>query len=123
MTVHTVRIYVEPPRGGAEEAVNNWVENHNQWEHDSVEHELTEATAGIDDDGTLYARGDWRFIQEETADELLDDLEERLQNFQGGLWYRAGYHACDHDEDEPTPCSWEDTREWGDVPDNIPTIA
>lgn len=123
MTVHMVRLIVEPPKGESEEAVNNWVENHNQWEGDPIDHKLTETTADPDGDGTTYARGDYRFIQQETADELLDDLEDRLQSFQGGLWYRLAYHACDHDEDEPTPCSWEDAREWGDVPDDIPTIA
>jgi len=120
MTVHMVRLYVEPPRGEADEAVNNWVENHTQWGDDPVSHELRETTTGLDGNGTTYVRGDYRFIQNETADELLDGLEDRLQSFQGGLWYRIGHHACDHDEDETTPCSWENTREWGDVPEDIP---
>lgn len=122
MTVHMVRLMVEPPRGEAEDAVNNWVENHTQWDDDPVNHDLRETTVGVDDDGTTYVRGDYRFIQDETADELLDNLEEQLQSFQGGLWYRAGYHACTNDEDNPQPCSWEDTREGGDVPDDIPTF-
>ena len=122
MTVHMVRVCVEPPRGEAQEPLNNWVENYTQWETDPVEHELRETTTETDG-GTTYARGDYRFVQEETADELLNDLEDRLQNFEDGLWYRLAYHACTHDEDEPTPCSWEDTREWGDVPEDIPTIA
>ena len=105
MTVHMVRLMVEPPKGESEEAVNNWVENHNQWDDDPVAHDLTEATAEIDGDGTTYARGDYRFVQEETVDELLDDLEDCLQDFQDGLWYRLAYHACDHDGDESTPCS------------------
>ena len=105
MTVHMVRLMVEPPKGESEEAVNNWVENHNQWDDDPVAHDLTEATAEIDGDGTTYARGDYRFVQEETADELLNNLEDRLQDFQDGLWYRLAYHACDHDGDESTPCS------------------
>ena len=123
MTTHMVRLFVEPPKEEAEEAVNNWVENHTQWDDDSVSHELTETTADLDGDGTTYARGDYQFIQEETADELLNDLEDRLQNFEGGLWYRLAYHACTHDEDDPEPCSWDDTRESGGVPEDIPTIA
>ena len=122
MTVHMVRLMVEPPKGESEEAVNNWVENHNQWDDDPVSHDLTETTAD-DGDGTTYARGDYRFIQEETAGELLDDLERRLQDFEDGLWYRLTYHACKHDEDGPEPCSWDDTRESGGVPEDIPTIA
>ena len=123
MTVHMVRLIVERPKGESEEAVNNWVENYNQWNDDPVSHELTEATAHLDGDGTTYARGDYRFVQEETGDELLDDLERRLQDFQDGLWYRLAYHACDHDGDEPAPCRWEDTREGGDVPEDVPSIA
>ena len=123
MTVHMVRLIVEPPKGESEEPVNNWVENHNQWDNDPVSHELTETTADFDGNGTTYARGDFRFVQEETADELLNDLEDRLQNFQDGLWYRLAYHACAHHEDNPQPCSWEDTRESDDVPEDVPSIA
>lgn len=117
-----VRLFIEPPKGEAENAVDNWVQNHTEWAEDPVKHSLTETTAGVDGSGTTYVRGDYRFIQNGPAMTLLDRLEDRLQSFQGGLWYRIGYHACDHDEDNSSPCSWEATRENGDIPDDIPTF-
>jgi len=122
-----VRLLIEPPKGNAENAVNNWVQNHTEWTDDPVAHELVETNAGVGGTGTAYLRGDYRFIQNETATELLDDLESRLQSLQGGLWYRLGYHVCDHDEQQGTPCSWTDpnseTREHGTIPADIPTLS
>lgn len=117
-----VRLFVEPPKGEAENAVNNWVQNHSEWTGDPVSHTLTETNTDIDGSGTTYLQGDYRFIQSEPVDDLLSDLEARLADFQGGLWYRLGYHACDHDEDQSTPCAWDERREGGSVPDAIPQI-
>jgi hypothetical protein len=78
-------MFIEPPKGNAESAVGNWVQNHNEWTDDPVDHSLVEMTAGVDGDGTTYVRGDYRFIQGETPSELLDALESRLQSLQGGL--------------------------------------
>lgn len=119
MTVHMVRVILEPPKGEAESAVDNWVQNHTEWDDDPVEHTLTERNTEEDGSGTDYVRGDYRFIQEETPDALLDDLEDRLQSFQSGLWYRLKYHECTHDEDNPKPCSWDQVREADDVPGDI----
>jgi hypothetical protein len=119
-----IRLFLEPPKGNSESAIDNWVTNHNEWTDDPVSHSLTETNADIDGSGTTYARGDYRFIQEETPTDLLDDLESRLQNVQGGLWYRVGYHQCEHDEENGTPCQWDDlhTCENGDIPTDIPTF-
>jgi len=123
MTVHMLRVFIEPPKGDAENAVDNWVSNYSEWTADPVEHSLTEATAGIDGSGTAYVRGDWRFIdQGESPTEILDDLSGRLQSFQGGLWHRLGYHLCSHDEDQPHACSWDQSLEWGTIPSDIPEI-
>lgn len=122
MTTHMVRLFIETPKGNAESAVDNWVENHNGWTSDPVEHTLTETNTEIDGSGVDYLSGDYRFIQEESVDELLDDLESRLEGFQGGLWYRVGYHECSHDEDLPGSCSWEEQRESSDVPSEVPTF-
>lgn len=122
MTVHMVRLMIEPPKGEADSAVDNWVRNHNEWTGDPQEHSLTETNTELDGSGTEYVRGDYRFIQEEGADALLDDLEARLQDLQGGLWYRIGYHSCDHDESDRSGCSWGEVRENGSVPSDIPTL-
>lgn len=120
MTVHMVRIMAEQPKGNAESAIDNWVQNHNEWTDDSVDHSLTETSADIDGKGTTYVRGDYRFIQDSTVTDLLDTLERRLQSLQGGLWYRIKYHECAHDEENPRPCSWQETREGGTIPSDIP---
>lgn len=119
MTVHMVRLFLEPPRGEADSAVDNWVQNHNEWTDDPVDHSLIETT---DEDGNTMVVGDYRFVQDSTVTELLDTLEDRLSSLQGGLWYRIGYHACTHDEDDPQPCSWDEKRENGTVPDFVPSI-
>lgn len=123
MTVHMVRLMIEPPKGEAQTAVDNWVQNHREWTDDPVDHRLVAANTAIDGTGTDYIRGDYRFIQEETADALLDDLESRLDSFQSGVWYRLGYHACTHDLDNPQPCHWDQTREGGTVPADVPEMA
>lgn len=123
MTTHMIRVYVEQPKGNAESAVQNWVENYTEWTADPVTHGFTEANTKLDQSGTTYLRGDWRFIdQGEDPTAILDDLSGRLETFQGGLWHRLGYHACDHDEDTPTPCAWEQSVESGNVPSEIPTL-
>lgn len=124
MTVHMVRLYVEPPNGNAQQAVSNWVANYSQWEGDPVEHGLTETTTEpYGDGGTAYLAGDWRFLDErEDPTAVLADLHDRLESFQGGLWHRAGYHVCEHDEGEPSACGWEQTVEGGTVPADIPTF-
>lgn len=98
MTKHMIRLLLEPPIGEADQAVNQWVQNHNEWADDPVSHSLTETTAEIDGPGTTYVRGDYRFYQDTPATSLLDDLETRLQGLQGGVWYRIGYHVCPHDD-------------------------
>jgi hypothetical protein len=119
MAVHMVRVFAEPPKGEAESAVDNWVSNYAEWDGDPIDHTLTETTVGID--GTQHVRGDWRFEdQGEDATNILRDLSERLQSFQGGLWHRLGYHVCSHDEDNGGPCSWGEMVEWGSVPSDIP---
>jgi len=68
-------------------------------------------------------RGDYRFIQEETPEALCRDVMRRLDSFQGGLWYRVGYHACDHDEQNGSSCSWDYVWDGGTVPSDIPEIT
>lgn len=126
MAKHMVRLFIEPPQGDAQTAVGNWVQNHNEWVDDPVEHSLAETNTELDGSGTTYVRGDYRFFQDGTATDLLDDLETRLGNIQGGVWYRIGYHVCDHDESATTACSFQDAdseiRENGTIPSDIPEL-
>lgn len=123
MAVHCVRVFVEPPKGDAEQAIQNWVSNYSEWTEDPVEHGLTEANTELDGSGTQYLSGDWRFLdQGEDPTNILDDLSQRLQNIQGGLWHRLGYHVCTHDEQDPSSCSWEQSVESGSVPQGVPAF-
>lgn len=123
MTVHMVRLYIEPPKGEADSAINNWVTNHNEWEDDADKQSLVELSTDSDLN-TTYVRADYRFIQDSTVTTLLDDLERNLSNIQGGLWYRIGYHKCDHDDNPSANCDWDPnkTRENGTVPSDIPNF-
>ena len=120
MAVHMVRVLFEQPRGEAENAVSNWVANYQEWNADPVAHSLSEANTELDGSGVRYLRGDWRFNQnDETPTDILQDLSDRLQSMQGGLWHRLGYHVCTHDENNPTPCEWDETVEHGSVPSGV----
>lgn len=123
MTVHMVRVLSESPKGEAETAIDNWVANYNEWTADPVTHELVETNTELDGSGTAYVRGDWRFLdQGEDPTNILSDLSGRLQQIQGGLWHRLGYHVCSHDADDPTPCSWDEKQEFGSIPSDIEDI-
>jgi len=124
MTVHMVRVFFEPPKGNAETAIDNWVSNYNEWTSDPVEHRLVETNAKVDGSGTTYIRGDWRFVdQGEDPTTILTDLSDRLSSLQGGLWHRLGYHVCEHDEDNASPCSWDQIHEDGTIPSDIPDFS
>lgn len=112
---------MESPKGNAHNAVDNWVRNFTAWKGKPAHNTLTEVTEG----GTTYLRGDYRFRLNDEKTALLDTLEHRLQRFQGGLWYRVGYHVCNHDEADSRKhaCMWQSTREHGDIPDDVPTIT
>lgn len=115
-----VRVLCEPPKGEAETAVGNWVSNYTEWDADPVEHSLTETNTKLDGSGVQYVHGDWRFIQEsEDSTKMLENLSDRLQSLQDGLWHRLGYHICTHDEDNPKPCGWGETLEFGNVPTEV----
>lgn len=123
MAVHMIRVLCETPKGEAQTAVDNWVSNYSEWTADPVEHSLVETNADIDGTGTTYVRGDWRFDdQGEDPTDILSDLSNRLQSIQSGLWHRLGYHVCTHSETNPQPCSWDEKKEFGTIPSDIPTI-
>jgi len=44
MAVHMVRVFVEPPKGNAQNAIENWVANYSEWVGDTVEQSLTDRT-------------------------------------------------------------------------------
>lgn len=67
-------------------------------------------------DGTEHLQGYWRFAWHEDGTELLDALVADMEPYVS--WAVVKRHACDHDEsaDAQSGCSWDDTREFGEVP-------
>lgn len=122
---YEIQLIIEPPKGNAENAVKNWVQNHNEWTGDGQEHSLTEHDDTEPDyDGDPYIHGIYRFNQDSAADvsEVVDDLESRLSRMQGGLWYKIGATGeCTHDrEDGRRIEDYKIIRHGGSPPDSVP---
>jgi hypothetical protein len=105
-----------------ETRLNDWKTSNNQWTDDSIAHELNEYR---DIDGNLICHQmSIRFEQTDTKANLLQKLTDKLENKVD--WYRVGYHACDHDEENSSPCSWDDVVEWTakdvTIPNSVPTF-
>jgi len=123
MTVHMVRLQIEPPKEDIKTAVNNWVQNHPEWTDDPEAQSLGETDTGtLGDSGVRYIRGDFRF--KETVDRavLLDDLQTRLQPLPDNPWWRMRWHRCHRDEANPGDCEFDPdkTRQTDDVPTKVP---
>ena len=104
----------------ANQIVDQWLADNTPWTDDLTPHEITLVENTPISDRPTHFRGDVRFEFTDDKPELLTQIETDLSGI--ASWYRIGYHKCDHDEDTPTPCAWEQTRDGGDVPDAIPSI-
>jgi len=122
MAVHMVRMLMEAVLSAedVQAIVDEWINNHNEWTEDPVEHSLSEVNTEEDGSGVDYLRGDFRFIQEESLTALLDDLVSTYDSSPASFWYRVVYHECDHDKDNPTNCRWDEKRESGVIPTEVP---
>lgn len=114
-----ITVYFEPAKQAAKNAVRNWRDNHPTWENDTVSHEIVATHDPLTD--TEYVRGDFRFLQEDTAATLLDDLTNTLDD-NSNVWYRIGYHECTHDEPDSSDSDWSEIRESGDIPEGVPAF-
>lgn len=120
MTVHMFNIVVGPDTSqltfsDAETHVNNWLDSHNQWADDLESHTLREIQ---DDTRGTYWTCSARFTFDDTKSELLQYIEDKLQG--NCLWYRIGYHNCNHDGSGTPACSWDDSVEWTDSGETVP---
>jgi hypothetical protein len=117
MTLHYVRVYVEPPKGNSQEAITNWVENYSEWQGRVDDHALT-AVPEHD-----WLTGGW-FLEDqgEEATGIVTDLSDKLSSFQGGLGHRIVYYISEHDADNPGECVPVEATESGDVPSAVPDI-
>lgn len=123
MTVHLVKLVSEkPPQYSIDQirkAITKWVEHRDE----VLEAERVDVREEGGDDGQFnkpqHVQAVYRFSLDETRSTLLDEAENALQKHVS--WYIVGYHACNHDEpsEERGRCQWNETREFGVVPDGV----
>lgn len=117
MVAHRVNIFHSV--GGSSDFhawLEQWLTNMEPWSYEGVDNDIPTKT---EDEGTgdEYYSGTLAFDWDEDKAHILDNLDGYAEAYCD--WHRILYHVCDHDENPPTPCSWEDVRENGDVPDYI----
>lgn len=132
MAVHMIRVVAaatSPDTGGMSlseinTAMDDWVSSNSEWEADPTTHEIVESFT--DEDGTEFYVGNYRFLLDDAKDNLLQKAGDKLKTKLD--WYRLGYHLCEHDSDNPGPCTWEDSREWtskntAEIPADVPDFV
>lgn len=120
MTAHRLRLYHSTAGAESYHAwLDQWLTNMQLWDAPEVTNSAPTLREPLNAD-TKYYGGDLAFAWSEDEAIILDQLSQYADAYCD--WYRIGYHFCDHDEDNPTPCAWEQTIESGTVPDGVPTF-
>jgi hypothetical protein len=88
--------------------------------HDEIDNKSPTLREQIDGGGEWY-QGDLAFNWDEGKANILDNISLYADSYCD--WYRLGYHECIHDEDNPQPCSWDEKRENGTIPSDIPEFT
>jgi len=70
-------------------------------------------------DGDSYYQGDLAFAWSEGKAQLYDNFDTYAASYCD--WHRIAYHECTHDG-TGGPCSWDEVRENGTIPDFAPTF-
>lgn len=108
-----------------ESRIDTWVSSNARWTEDSVDHTLRERNTALDGTGQTYYAIDVRFLQDNSKSNLLQKFTDKLENKVD--WYRVGYHSCEHDMENGSPCGWDDKQEWMDkdvtVPSGVPDFT
>lgn len=121
MSVHQVRLFhSEAGAGGFHDWLETWLTNMTPRSADEVTNEPPTLTTPIDG-GAPYYSGDLAFAWSEDKNIIMDQLTGYLDAY--CEWWRLGYHVCSHDEENPTPCAWEDGDEGGAVPNHVRTLG
>jgi len=68
--------------------------------------------------GPEYYSGELAFDWSEDKAFILDNLDGYLSSYCD--WHRIRYHVCDHDATEPDSCNWDEVRESGTIPSDVP---
>lgn len=98
--------------------LETWLTNMEPWADPEVENELPSQRDQLEGDGEWY-QTELAFEWTEDRAHILDNLDQYAQSYCD--WHRIGYHECTHDG-EGGPCSWNERRQNGTVPDYIPSV-
>jgi len=121
MTVHRVRLIHSTAGASSYHGwLDQWLTNMAPWTDPEVTNELPTLREQVDGDGEYY-QTELAFEWSEDKATILDQLDQYAVAYCD--WHRIGYHVCTHDEEEPQPCSWDEQRESGQVPDYIPSFT
>lgn len=119
MTAHRIRLIHSTTGASAyHDWLDTWLTNMSPWDYPEVDNDLPTLRETVD--GDEYYQTELAFDWSEDRATILDQLDQYAASY--CKWHRIGYHECDHDEDDPQPCSWDEVVEHGDVPDDIPTF-
>lgn len=103
--------------------MDTWLTNFEPWEDDAHgPNELPTLREPIEEGREPYYSATWWFSWAEDKAHIYDDLIDATESM-GYLvsyadWCRVGYHDCTH-PGGGGPCSWDEQREHGTVPDHI----
>lgn len=119
MTAHRIRLFHSISEADSyHDWLETWLTNMSPWDYPDVDNTVPELQTDMD--GNEYYATELAFDWSHDKAILLDNLSGYADSYCS--WNRIGYHVCDHDEDSPTACSWEEIRENGTVPNYVPTL-
>lgn len=121
MTVHRVRLYHSTD--GAQsyhDWLGQWLNNVDAALQSEIDNEPPTIEQTEDEKQEWYS-GNLAFEWDEGKAHILDNIDQYAAAYCN--WHRIGYHECSHDEENLTPCSWDEQRENGTVPDDIPDMS
>lgn len=122
MPIHRTRLFYSTAGGGSFHGwLGTWLANMSPWEAPDVTNSVPNGPLSTVDSNTDYYAIELAFDWSEDKSHILDNLDQFLDAYCD--WHRIGYHVCTHDETDPTPCTWEETRESGSVPAYVPSLT
>jgi hypothetical protein len=101
--------------------LRDWQQNRNADLVDGITNDIPDSTTDPEEptDSEFYSVSlSYDFAEDPKV--ILEDPYQALRDYCS--WSRVGYHECDHDEADPTPCFWNDVLEHGNIPTHIPDL-